>query len=299
MATQPHPYWPRSLVLPGYVPPSLPGWQCAGAVAAAAAALLAAGWALGGGGSSGGACGRGLAHRLALCWFLLCAGIHGVLEGWFSLRHRSLPAATGLLADVWKEYAKADSRYLTSDPFTVAMESVTAWGWGPLSFLTFLCLRRGHPARHVLQLLVSLGQLYGDILYYATEGLGGWSHSDPHPFYFWGYFVGLNGVWVLVPSILLVDACCKLVRAQQALDRPKHKGQDRIGPDVVLRRHLAAEGGEAASEHRRNKLPQAAAAQEGLMVQGFADGNVAIQGKLLRYAGCSLLVCPGLVPSGQ
>ncbi|NXN57002.1 EBP isomerase, partial [Rynchops niger] len=110
-----------------------------------------------------------------------------------------------------------------SDDFTVAMETVTAWAWGPLSFLTFLALLRHHPTRYVLQLLVSLGQLYGDVLYFATEARAGWSHSDPQPFYFWGYFVGLNGVWVLVPVALLADACRHLTAAQRAIDRPRHK----------------------------------------------------------------------------
>ncbi|NXP67143.1 EBP isomerase, partial [Chloropsis cyanopogon] len=93
-----------------------------------------------------------------------------------------------------------------SDDFTVAMETVTAWAWGPLSLLTFLALLRQHPARHVLQLVVSLGQLYGDVLYFLTEARAGWAHSDPHPLYFWGYFVGLNGLWLLVPALLLLDA---------------------------------------------------------------------------------------------
>lgn len=44
-----------------------------------------------------------------------------------------------------------------SDDFTVAMETVTAWAWGPLSFLTFLAFLCRHPARFVLQLIVSLG----------------------------------------------------------------------------------------------------------------------------------------------
>ncbi|NWU73808.1 EBP isomerase, partial [Pterocles burchelli] len=235
-----HPYWPRSLTLPGYVASARPGWQSAGAVAAAGAGLMAVGWAVGG--ARGGA-ERSPARRLALGWFLTCAGIHAVLEGYFSLRHRDLPADTGLLADVWKEYAKADSRYMTSDDFMVAMETVTAAAWGPLSFLTFLAFLRRHPARYVLQLIVSLGtpgaggfggpshpwtlldgvcpptgQLYGDVLYFATEARVGWTHSDPHPFYFWGYFVGLNGIWVIIPGILLADACQRLAHAQRALD---------------------------------------------------------------------------------
>ncbi|NXC25534.1 EBP isomerase, partial [Campylorhamphus procurvoides] len=67
------------------------------------------------------------------------------------------------------------------------------------------------------------GQLYGDILYFATAAQAGWAHSDPRPFYFWGYFVGLNGLWVVVPGALLLDSCCQPAAAQRAHDRPRHK----------------------------------------------------------------------------
>ncbi|XP_053908159.1 3-beta-hydroxysteroid-Delta(8),Delta(7)-isomerase [Cuculus canorus] len=218
MAT--HPYWPRSLQLPGWTPLARPAWQCSCAVAVGAAVLAALGWALGG---ARGGVSRSPAHRLTLAWFLLCAGIHGVLEGYYSLWHRELPGAGGLLADVWKEYSKADSRYIMSDDFVVVMETVTAWAWGPLSFLTFVALLRRHPARYVLQLLVSLGQLYGDVLYFATEARAGWGHSDPRPLYFWVYFVGLNGLWVVVPGVLLAQAASRLASAQRSLDRAHPK----------------------------------------------------------------------------
>ena len=130
------------------------------------------------------------------------------------------------------------------------MESVTAWAWGPLSFLTFLAFLCRHPSRFVLQLIISLGtwghpdgllplcllpnvthlpppprlgQLYGDVLYFATEARVGWTHSDPHPLYFWVYFVGLNGIWVVVPAALIADACKHLSAAQRAHDSPRQK----------------------------------------------------------------------------
>lgn len=86
---------------------------------------------------------------------------------------------------------------------------------------------RPHPLSLPLSPMASpfphAGQLYGDVLYFATEARAGWTHSDPRPLYFWGYFVGLNGVWVLVPGALLIDACRNLAAAQRALDRPRHK----------------------------------------------------------------------------
>jgi len=45
--------------------------------------------------------------------------------GYFILNHDRLAGSQALLAQVWKEYALSDSRYLTSDPFTLCVETVT------------------------------------------------------------------------------------------------------------------------------------------------------------------------------
>lgn len=46
--------------------------------------------------------------------------------GYFSLNHFQMGPAQDLFGQLWKEYALSDSRYLTSDPFTLCMETVTA-----------------------------------------------------------------------------------------------------------------------------------------------------------------------------
>lgn len=72
-----------------------------------------------------------------------------------------------------KEYAKADSRYASRETFTVSMEFVTAFLEGPSCFLILYGIFQQASWRYVLQLMVSLGQLYGDILYFATAFLQG------------------------------------------------------------------------------------------------------------------------------
>lgn len=114
---------------------------------------------------------------------------------------------TSLLAEMWKEYALSDSRYLTSDSFVTCMESLTASLWGPLSMLCAYFIVTNHPGRHQLQTIISLGQLYGVVLYYATcwfeEKHRAIVYSIPDPAYFWGYYVLLNAFWVVIPSVLL------------------------------------------------------------------------------------------------
>lgn len=84
------------------------------------------------------------------------------------------------------------------------METITAVFWGPLSFLLAGLITTNHHLRHPLQLVVSLGQLYGDILYYATalfnHVVHRMSYSRPEGCYFWGYFVFMNVFWVVIPS---------------------------------------------------------------------------------------------------
>jgi cholestenol delta-isomerase len=61
-----------------------------------------------------------------------------------------------------------------------------------------------HPLRHPLQAAVSLGQCYGDLLYYATSMADsiylGIEYSRPEGYYFWGYYFAANFLWIIVPA---------------------------------------------------------------------------------------------------
>ncbi|XP_051865088.1 3-beta-hydroxysteroid-Delta(8),Delta(7)-isomerase [Pristis pectinata] len=222
-----HPYRPRELRLPGYRGNERPLWSLLAFVFAGSGLLLAATWLL----TARARGGRlGAARRLAVCWFAVCGFVHGLIEGWFSLYHGQLVGDQAFLSQLWKEYAKGDSRYVSGDNFTVCMETITAWTWGPLSIWTVAAFLQNKPYRFVLQLIVSLGQLYGDVLYFFTEYREGFQHGHPgHPLYFWFYFVFLNSLWILIPSTLILDAWANLSAAQRTADhdspsvRPKSK----------------------------------------------------------------------------
>lgn len=70
-----------------------------------------------------------------------------------------------------------------------------------MAFLIAYCIAVQHPARHPLTLLVSTGQVYGDILYYATS-LIDVSYCRPEGYYFWFYYFFFNFIWMVV-------GCCK------------------------------------------------------------------------------------------
>lgn len=138
-----------------------------------------------------------------------------------------MPAKQDLFGQLWKEYAFSDSRYMTSDAFVVCMEAMTAvcvvpnvfleqttnladyarrhqFLWGPMSFCVAFMITSEHPLRYPLQALVSLGQIYGLLLYYATSMFDlyhqGISYCRPEAYYFWVYFFFVNFIWIIIPG---------------------------------------------------------------------------------------------------
>ncbi|KAL8966003.1 MAG: hypothetical protein Q9183_003574 [Haloplaca sp. 2 TL-2023] len=105
---------------------------------------------------------------------------------------------------LWKEYSWSDSRYLTSDPFVLCMETVTA-------------------------ALVSIGQIYGDILYYATSMFDhyykGITYCRPEAYYFWGYYGFMNFIWIVIPGYLLYESFKATAQAFTALKKQSKGGQ--------------------------------------------------------------------------
>lgn len=157
--------------------------------------------------------------KIKILWFMACGLIHFVLEGYFSVNHRTLAGEQTFLAQLWKEYGKGDSRYITSDPFTVCMETITAFIDGPLAFIAVYAFVKNRPYRHVIQVLLSLCQLYGDVLYFSTEIMDGCSHGVLwHPLYFWFYFFFMNILWIIFPSLCIVESYNVLVKAQAFQD---------------------------------------------------------------------------------
>lgn len=109
-----------------------------------------------------------------------------------------------LFGQLWKEYSLSDSRYQTQNAFVLCMETITAAFWGPLSFVAAYMIMKSHPLRYSVQAIVSLGQLYGDVLYYATSMFDLYildlSYCRPEAAYFYGYFVFMNAFWIVIPG---------------------------------------------------------------------------------------------------
>jgi cholestenol delta-isomerase len=136
-----------------------------------------------------------------------------------------MASESDLFGQLWKEYSLSDSRYLTQDSFVVCMEAITAAFWGPMSFACAYFIVTDHPLRHPFQLTISLGQLYGDILYYATaffsDHVYGTVYYRPESYYFWWYFVLCNAFWIVIPGKLIWDSFGEIAHAAAVVKASK------------------------------------------------------------------------------
>ncbi|KAK6176590.1 hypothetical protein SNE40_014845 [Patella caerulea] len=213
----PHPYFPRDISLPHYVPNDKDVTVLLGGFFAVVFAFIAGVWIYSGRSTKPK---FSLLERVILCWFVMCGIIHTFLEGYFSIFHATIAGEMTFLAQIWKEYSKSDSRYLTSDSFVLCMESITAAVDGPLSFLALAAFLWNSSYRYIIQLALSICQLYGDVLYFMTEIKEDFPHGDHrNPMYFWFYFVFMNMLWIIMPLILIVQASMKLAQTQSFADR--------------------------------------------------------------------------------
>ncbi|KAK6605572.1 emopamil binding protein [Botrytis cinerea] len=173
-------------------------------------------------------------EKAAIWWLVLSGAIHLFFEGYFSLHHTKIIKDQQLLGQLWKEYALSDSRYLTSDPFVLCMETVTAHTYEfPLTvfmgtYVLYRCgiYRDSSSTSTPLQIIVTVGQIYGLVLYYATHTFDYYhkevNYSRPEFLYFWFYYFFMNFLWMIFPGMLLVDSVRTIARTFTELDQVKN-----------------------------------------------------------------------------
>ncbi|KAJ2664029.1 hypothetical protein IWW48_001041 [Coemansia sp. RSA 1200] len=212
-----HPYYPPTLELPGYAEPTHTTSALVLTMGASISVLILLAsrlyWTkhnntVGGGGIP-------LPDRLAALWFVVCGALHAVFELYYIVHSATLAQEQSLVADMWKEYALSDSRYVAATPMVRALESVTVLVTGPLCWTVAYAIWSGkthhYPVRHLAQLSASLLHLYSVIIYYGTELMGSTvSNCRPERIYYYGYFVAMNLPWLLVPLVLGVASFCEI-----------------------------------------------------------------------------------------
>ncbi|XP_059646629.1 probable 3-beta-hydroxysteroid-Delta(8),Delta(7)-isomerase [Cornus florida] len=216
--SQPHPYVPRDLNLPDYVPVVLSQSTIVGVYGLSSLLIVFLVWLLSGRLSRA----RKL-DRVLMCWWVFTGLTHMILEGYFVFSPEFYKDKTACyLAEVWKEYSKGDSRYAGRDSGVVSVEGITAVLEGPACLLAVYAIATRKSYSYVLQLAISLGQLYGTAVYFITSYLEG-DNFATSTYYYYAYYIVANASWVVIPTLISIRCWKKICAAFQVQDQKKAK----------------------------------------------------------------------------
>uniref|UniRef100_A0A672PLJ4 EBP like n=1 Tax=Sinocyclocheilus grahami TaxID=75366 RepID=A0A672PLJ4_SINGR len=124
---------------------------------------------------------------------------------------------------VRKEYGKADERWLYSDPTIVSLELLTVVLDGTLALLLVYAIIKDKHYRHFVQITLCVCELYGGWMTFCPDWLiGSPNLNTSNWLYLWVYLVFFNGIWVVVPGLLLLQSWRDLRRMHQY---PKKKNR--------------------------------------------------------------------------
>jgi len=209
---EPHPYIPKELNLPGYVAVVLSQSTILGVYGLISLFVVSLIWLL------SGRFKLAKIDRLLMCWWMFTGLTHMFLEGYFVFSPEFFKDKTAFyLAEVWKEYSKGNSRYAARDSTVVAVEGITTVVEGPLCVLAVYAIAMKKPYSYILQLAISLGQLYGTAVYFLTSYLEG-DNFATNLFYYYAYYVFANSFWILIPSLIVTRCWKKICVACQVQD---------------------------------------------------------------------------------
>jgi cholestenol Delta-isomerase len=166
-------------------------------------------------------------EKVVIYWLLFSGVVHILLEGSYLRHHEEIRIrATSTFSEkmmedvhwekalqtqwwgsLYSQYAKYDGRYAVSDPLVVFF-CWTELVEGVFCFVLAYFIQTNSPYRHPFQLLISTAQFYGTILYFLGPVIyNNWNTvmtSDPFDLYV--YVVFLNGLWMLVPGLLIIQS---------------------------------------------------------------------------------------------
>ena len=167
---------------------------------------------------------KGLSYTeaIAAIWFFLDAFTHLFIEGlylWFAVQHGGAEHSNNPLAFVWREYGRADKRWMHyADVEVLAVEFPTVFLMGPGALLCLYGILRRSAFRDLAIAVVCVVELIGG--WYTFAGPWANAYFHPHvpspldtssPWLFYVLLVFMNIVWVIVPGILLWDAGANII----------------------------------------------------------------------------------------
>ncbi|XP_017535322.1 LOW QUALITY PROTEIN: emopamil-binding protein-like [Manis javanica] len=156
---------------------------------------------------------REAADRGVLNWLCYDALVHFALEGpyvYLSLVG-NIANANGLISSLWKEYSKADARWLHFDPTIMSLEILIIFLGGSRALVLIYAIVKEKYYRHFIQITLCMCELYGGWMTFFPDWLMGSPNFNTSSWlYFWVYLVFFNSVWVLIQVQLLWQSWIEL-----------------------------------------------------------------------------------------
>lgn len=173
-------------------------------------------------------------EKLVIFWLLFSGVVHILLEGSYGLHHTEVrtKATTTFMdkmledvspekfvdthwwASLYGQYARYDGRYAVSDPMVIFF-CWTELVEGILCFALIGLVLSGSKYRHPMQIMCSTAQFYGTIIYFIAPIIyGNWDQvMTADKFELWVYVIALNGLWMVVPGLLIIQSFVALTRS--------------------------------------------------------------------------------------
>eukprot|EP01023_Acetabularia_acetabulum_P047759 TRINITY_DN5038_c0_g1_i4.p1 TRINITY_DN5038_c0_g1~~TRINITY_DN5038_c0_g1_i4.p1 ORF type:complete len:250 (-),score=20.12 TRINITY_DN5038_c0_g1_i4:564-1277(-) len=169
-------------------------------------------------------------ERFLVCWFAWSAATHCILEAAFVIDDKFYENRNefNVLAETWKEYAKADARYAARDKTVLFVEFMAAFFEGPLLALAIYGIGAKSSWRYFVIVVASLCHLYGTVLYFYTVFTEKIVYYRSEPLYFWFYLVTMNSIWLVVPTFCILYCGHELCRATALLDKNTVNGAKKL-----------------------------------------------------------------------
>ena len=175
-------------------------------------------------------------ETVTLLWFLIDAFTHLSIElgyVWLALG-KTAKYSDSFMGFIWREYGRADARWAVRDSTILSLELLTTLLLGPLCLLAAYAVYARRPYRHLLQLVISVSELYGGWMTFMPDILEGSPSLTLHdPLLLWVHLVFMNGLWLVIPGLLtwessaVVIYACKVAKVEeeggQATTREKKK----------------------------------------------------------------------------
>jgi hypothetical protein len=145
--------------------------------------------------------------KFVIVWAII-AGLENIfLRGTYVIFcHFIEQQPTSWLVAVWRSYGQYDSRYVNSNAVVVTAEGVMALVVGPCSLLFAWTLLVRAPQRISFGLVVSILQVYTQVLYYGSvdDSSSVKNVSRDHRSLFWSLFVVTNLIRFVFPILIFV-----------------------------------------------------------------------------------------------